>query len=87
MPAQNVPHQNWQSLGAGSWGGATAYGAGGTPVARDSIDAARMGSSVGRVPSAEYPDGTWYDHDPSLIELLDSRKNRENQRSYQKRGP
>ena len=85
MPAQNVPHQNWQSLGSGTWGANTAYGAGGTPVARDGLDAARMGSSVGRVPSAEYPDGYLGTINSRRSDrLLDSLKNRENQRSYQR---
>lgn len=85
MPAQNVPHQNWQSLGSGSWGGNTAYGAGGTPVARDSLDAARLGSAVGRVPSAEYPDGYLGTINARRSDrLLNSLKNRENQKSYQR---
>lgn len=85
MPAQNVPHQNWQSLGSGVWGGNTAYGAGGTPVARDSLDAARLGSSVGRVPSAEYPDGYLGTiNDRRSDRLLDSLKTRQNQKNYQR---
>lgn len=87
-------HNNWQSLGAdGLWGGATAYGGGGTPVTRDSLDAARLG--VGRVPQAEYPDGylgTLRSRRSDRTGLpastsdsvLDSLKNRLTQRSYQR---
>jgi hypothetical protein len=53
MPA---PHQNIQNLGAnGMYGTNTNSGGGGTPVARSELDFLRIG--VGRVPSAEYPDG------------------------------
>lgn len=87
-------HNNWQSLGAGGmWGGATAYGGGGTPVTRGSLDAARLG--VGRVPEAEYPDGYLgtlrsrrSDRTglPASVSdtVLDSLKNRLTQRSYQR---
>lgn len=83
-----VAHQNWQSLGAGGlYGGATSYGGGGSagavPVSRDSLDALRMG--VGRIPSAEYPDGylgTMRTRREDRV--LDSLKNRQNQRSYQR---
>jgi hypothetical protein len=47
------PSQNWQSLGGGGMYGYNNQGGAGTPVARDSLDATRIG--VGRVPSAEYP--------------------------------
>lgn len=84
MPA---PAQNWQSLGAGGlYGGATAYGAGGSAgntVARDEIDAQRMG--IGRTPSAEYPDGYLGTIRSRRDDrLLDSLKNRQNERSYQR---
>jgi hypothetical protein len=49
-------HQNIQNLGAsGLYGTNTTYGGGGVPVARGELDFLRLG--VGRVPSAEYPDG------------------------------
>jgi len=49
-------HQNVQNLGAnGMYGTKTVYGGGGVPVARSDLDFLRLG--VGRVPSAEYPDG------------------------------
>ena len=49
-------HQNTQNLGAnGLYGTNTVYGGGGMPVARSELDFMRIG--VGRVPSAEYPDG------------------------------
>lgn len=49
-------HQNVQNLGAnGLYGTNTVYGGGGVPVARGELDFLRLG--VGRVPSAEYPDG------------------------------
>jgi hypothetical protein len=49
------PSQNWQSLGGGGLAGYNNQGGAGTPVARDTMDSLRIG--VGRVPSAEYPDG------------------------------
>lgn len=49
-------HQNVQNLGAsGLYGTNTTFGGGGVPVARGELDFLRLG--VGRVPSAEYPDG------------------------------
>jgi hypothetical protein len=49
-------HQNVQNLGAGGlYGTNTTFGGGGVPVARGELDFLRLG--VGRVPSAEYPDG------------------------------
>ena len=49
-------HQNVQNLGAsGLYGTNTTFGGGGQPVARGDLDFLRLG--VGRVPSAEYPDG------------------------------
>lgn len=75
--------QNWQSLGGNGLYGYNNQGGAGIPVARDSMDASRIG--VGRVPSAEYPDGylgtirTRRDD-----RLLDSIKSRVNQKSYQR---
>lgn len=57
MPSTNpnVGNANWSALGAGSfYGSSTAVGGGGN-IARDHLDAERMG--VARIPSAEYPDG------------------------------
>lgn len=84
MPAA---HQNWSSLGAsGLYGGATAYGAGGygsAPVAHDALDSLRMG--IGRTPAAEYPDGYLGTIRTRREDrVLDSLKNRTNQRSYQR---
>ena len=79
-----VAHANWQSMGAGGMHGAyTAHGGTGAVVGRDTMDSLRMGE--GRIPSAEYPDGylgtirTRRDD-----RLLDSIKNRENQKAYQR---
>ena len=47
--------QNWQSLGGGGLYGYNNQSGAGTPIARSAIDESRMG--VGRIPSAEYPDG------------------------------
>lgn len=83
MPA---PHQNVQSLGAGGlYGTYTVNGGGGygTPVSRSTLDAARMG--VGRTPEAEYPDGYLGTIRSRRDDrMLDSLKNRQNQRSYQR---
>jgi hypothetical protein len=50
-----VGNANWSALGAGSfYGNSTAVGGGGN-LARDQLDAARMG--VAKIPSAQYPDG------------------------------
>lgn len=87
-------HQNWQYLGASGYIGAyTTTGGGGTPVVpRSGMDFARMG--VGRAPQAEYPDGylgtirTRRDDKGKPYSLgdtvLDSLKNRQNQRAYQR---
>lgn len=75
--------QNWQSLGGNGLYGYNNQGGAGIPVARDEMDASRIG--VGRVPSAEYPDGflgtirTRRDD-----RLLDSIKSRVNQKAYQR---
>lgn len=87
-------HQNWQYLGASGYIGAyTTTGGGGTPVVpRSPMDFARLG--VGRAPQAEYPDGylgsirTRRDDKgkPYAVSdtVLDSLKNRQNQRAYQR---
>lgn len=87
-------HNNWQYLGASGYIGAyTTTGGGGTPVVpRSGMDFARMG--VGRAPQAEYPDGylgtirSRRDDKgkPYAISdtVLDSLKNRQNQRAYQR---
>lgn len=81
-----MPHQNWQSLGAGGLYGAISYGNGGGTsggVARDGLDASRLGA--GRIPSAEYPDGYLGTiNNRRADRLLDSLKSRQNQRSYQR---
>jgi hypothetical protein len=87
-------HNNWQYLGASGYVGAyTTTGGGGTPVVpRSGMDFMRMG--VGRAPQAEYPDGylgtirSRRDDKgkPYAISdtVLDSLKNRQNQRAYQR---
>jgi len=82
MPSQNMPHQNWQSLGAsGMWG--TYTSGGNAPVARSRLDESRLG--VGRVPQAEYPDG----YLGNVVsrrgdKILDSVKARITQKQYQR---
>lgn len=80
----SVPHQNWQQLGAGGlYGTNTAQGGTGMTVARDTLDALRLGQ--GRTPSAEYPDGylgTMRSRQDDR--LVDQVKARENQRSYER---
>ena len=77
------PQQNWQSLGAGGVYGYNNQGGVGTPVARDTLDQSRIG--VGRIPSAEYPDGYLGTIRSRRDDrLLDSIKNRVNQKSYQR---
>lgn len=81
MPA---PHQNTQALGSGGlYGTYTAQGGTGMTVARDTLDAVRLG--IGRIPSAEYPDG-YLGNVKSRREdrLFDQVKARENQRAYQR---
>lgn len=87
-------HQNWQYLGANGYIGAyTTTGGGGTPVVpRSDLDYLRLG--VGRAPQAEYPDGylgtirSRRDDKgkPYSVSdtVLDSLKNRQNQRAYQR---
>jgi len=78
-------HQNWQYLGASGYIGAyTTTGGGGTPIVpRSSMDFLRLG--VGRTPSAEYPDGYLGTIRSRRDDrLLDSIKNRVNQKAYQR---
>lgn len=79
--------QNTQALGAGGlYGTYTVNGGGGgntEVVTRSSLDAARIG--VGREPGAEYPDGYLQTIRSRRDDrLLDSLKNRQNQRAYQR---
>ena len=75
--------QNWQSLGGGGLYGYNNQGGAGTPIARDAMDSSRMG--VGRIPSAEYPDGYLGTMRSRRDDrLLDSVKNRVNQKAYQR---
>lgn len=77
------PQQNWQSLGAGGLYGYNNQGGQGTPVARSELDSIRIGT--GRVPSAEYPDGYLGTIRSRRDDrLLDSIKNRVNQKAYQR---
>lgn len=87
----NSSHQNWQYLGGNGFNGTyTTFGGGGTPVTgRSELDFARMG--VGRTPAAEYPDGYLGtirsrrdDRGNGTDTVLDSLKNRQNQRAYQR---
>lgn len=78
------PNQNWQSLGAGGLNGYNNQGDHGGPSVRSNLDFKRIG--VGRVPSAEYPDGylgslTTRRRDDRL---LDSLKNNLNKKAYQR---
>lgn len=78
-----APTQNWQSLGGGGFYGYNNLGGQGTPVARSELDGVRIGT--GRVPSAEYPDGYLGTIRSRRDDrLLDSIKNRVNQKSYQR---
>ncbi|CAB5218886.1 hypothetical protein UFOVP221_4 [uncultured Caudovirales phage] len=77
------PSQNWQSIGGQGFSGYNNQGGAGTPIARSDLDSIRIGT--GRVPSAEYPDGylgTIRSRRDDRI--LDSVKNRVNQKSYQR---
>lgn len=75
--------QNWQSLGAGGFYGYNNQSGAGTPIAHDNMDALRIG--VGRVPSAEYPDGYLGTIRSRRDDrLLDSVKSRVNQKAYQR---
>ena len=77
------PSQNWQSLGGNGFNGYNNQGGFGGPVARGDLDAIRIG--VGRVPSAEYPDGYLGTIRSRRDDrLLDSIKNRVNQKAYQR---
>lgn len=77
------PAQNWQSLGGNGFHGYNNQGGVGVPIARSDLDNIRMGT--GRVPSAEYPDGYLGTIRSRRDDrLLDSIKNRVNQKSYQR---
>jgi hypothetical protein len=77
------PQQNWQSIGGNGYYGYNNQGGAGTPIARDEMDASRIG--VGRVPSAEYPDGYLGTMRSRRDDrLLDSIKSRVNQKAYQR---
>lgn len=77
------PSQNWQSLGGNGLYGYNNQGGAGIPVARDALDATRIGT--GRIPSAEYPDGYLGTIRSRRDDrLLDSIKNRVNQKAYQR---
>ena len=77
------PQQNWQNTGLGGFQGYNNMGGQGTPVARGDLDAVRIGT--GRVPSAEYPDGYLGTIRSRRDDrLLDSIKNRVNQKAYQR---
>lgn len=77
------PQQNWQSLGGNGFYGYNNQGGSGIPVARDTMDSLRIG--VGRVPSAEYPDGYLGTIRSRRDDrLLDSIKSRVNQKAYQR---
>jgi len=75
--------QNWQSLGGNGFYGYNNQGGSAVPSARDALDATRIG--VGRVPSAEYPDGYLGTIRSRRDDrLLDSIKSRVNQKAYQR---
>jgi hypothetical protein len=76
-------NQNWQSIGGNGLNGYNNQGGYGGAVARGDLDAIRIGT--GRVPSAEYPDGYLGTIRSRRDDrLLDSIKNRVNQKSYQR---
>jgi hypothetical protein len=78
-----TPNQNIQSLGANGLYGWNNQGGSGTPIARSDMDSLRIGT--GRVPSAEYPDGYLGTIRSRRDDrLLDSIKNRVNQKAYQR---
>lgn len=83
-PVNNFsPQQNWQSMGGNGFYGYNNQGGQGVPVARSDLDAIRIGT--GRVPSAEYPDGYLGTIRSRRDDrLLDSIKNRVNQKAYQR---
>lgn len=84
-------HQNVQYLGASGYIGAytTTGGGGSTVVPRSNLDYLRLG--IGRTPEAEYPDGYLGnirsrrdDRGMPTDTVLNSLKNRQNQRAYQR---
>ena len=83
-PVNNMsPQQNWQSIGGQGFSGYNNQGGYGGPVARSDLDAIRIGT--GRVPQAEYPDGYLGTIRSRRDDrLLDSIKNRVNQKAYQR---
>ena len=81
-----VPHQNWQALAAGGFQDANASGTG-SVVSRDMLDSLRMAQSGNNMalPTGSYPDGYLGTiRSRQDDRLLDSLKNRENQRAYQR---
>ena len=77
------PQQNWQSIGGNGFYGYNNQSGAGIPVARDEMDASRIG--IGRVPTAEYPDGYLGTIRSRRDDrLLDSIKSRVNQKAYQR---
>ena len=77
------PQQNWQSVGGNGLNGYNNQGGYGGAVARGDLDAMRIGT--GRVPHAEYPDGYLGTIRSRRDDrLLDSIKNRVNQKAYQR---
>lgn len=80
MPA---PHQNWQALAANGFQDANASGTG-SIVSRDYLDQLRLAQGYPQ-PTAAYPDGYLGTiRSRQDDRLLDSVKNRENQRAYQR---
>jgi hypothetical protein len=77
------PQQNWQSIGGNGLNGYNNQGGYGGPVARGQLDAVRSGYA--RTPNAEYPDGYLGTIRSRRDDrLLDSIKNRVNQKAYQR---
>lgn len=77
------PQQNWQSIGGQGFSGYNNQSGYGGPVARGQLDGIRIGT--GRVPHAEYPDGYLGTIRSRRDDrLLDSIKNRVNQKAYQR---
>jgi hypothetical protein len=82
----SAPHQNWQALAAGGFQDANASGTG-SVVSRDFLDRLRMAQAGNNmnIPTGSYPDGYLGTiRSRQDDRLLDSVKNRENQRAYQR---